>query len=90
MDRIEHINKLIQKDIVLTRRESTVLNNMYSFITIIIMSIVIIIYTNFIVDKKEEKQVVELTPHQQYLEERRKRIELSHKLNNINLDKNYE
>ncbi|MEA3315910.1 MAG: hypothetical protein U9Q30_08660 [Campylobacterota bacterium] len=88
MDRIKHINDLISKDFVTTRKQSTILNNIYSLITIVIITIAIIIYTNFILEKKEK--VVELTPHQKYLEERKKQIELSHKLNNIKLEPNYE
>lgn len=91
MDRIELINELIKKEFVTTRKQSVILNNMYSLITIVIITIAIIIYTNFILEKKEKiVKAVELTPHQKYLEERKKQIELSHKLNNIKLEPNYE
>lgn len=88
MDRIKYINSLINKEFVTTRKQSTILNNTYSLITIVIITIAIIIYTNFILKKKEK--VIQLTPHQKYLQNRKKQIELSHKLNNIKLESNYE
>ncbi len=86
MDRIEYINELIQKKYTKERRQSTVVNNFYSLITIGMISIAILLYTNYVVPAQNNKKQRELKQKEkeQYLLKRKKQIALSHKLNNLN------
>jgi len=47
-DFVEYIDKLQNKRFVTTRRDSLIVNNLYSLITIVIVSIAILIYTNYV------------------------------------------
>jgi len=84
VDRIEYINELQNKDIKSKRRQSTVINNFYSLITIIIMCVTIIFYTVYVVPAQEAKEQRELLvlQKQENIDTRAKQIALSHKLNN--------
>ncbi len=59
----EYITTLQNKTFVTSRKPSAIIGNMYSLITIVIISISIIIYTNYVVPaqkaykKKNEKQI---------------------------------
>ena len=83
----EEIEKIVVKSLKGQRRDSVVINNFYSLITIIIMSIVIIWYVNYIFPQQTENKQKHLEKEQykEYLQiEKRKRevqIELSKKLN---------
>jgi len=83
MDRIEYINELIDKKYTKERKQSVVVNNFYSLITIGIISIAILLYTNYVVPAQNNKKQRELKikQKQEYLTQRQKQIELSHKLN---------
>jgi len=88
-DRIEKIQELQEKVYRAEKRQSTVLNNFYSIITIIVVCISVIFYTVYIVPAQKEKQQRELKIKQQheYAQQRTKEIALSHKLNKIENDK---
>ncbi|MEA3554829.1 MAG: hypothetical protein U9R39_10590 [Campylobacterota bacterium] len=84
MDRIDHINELLEDtDFKSTRKQSIIVNNFFSLITIIMMSIAIILYVNYVVPAQEAKKAREekKIKHQEYLDLRAKQIALSHKLN---------
>ena len=84
MDRIDHINELLEdNEFKSTRKQSIIVNNFFSLITIIMMSIAIILYVSFVVPAQEAKKVRELKElkHQQHLSLREKQIALSHKMN---------
>jgi hypothetical protein len=83
MDRIEYIKKLLNTKYKQEPSQSTVLGNFFALITIVIVSISIIYYINYIQPAQEAKalRVVEITKHQEFINQRAKRIALSHKLN---------
>jgi len=83
MDRIEYINELIEQKYTKTRKQSVVINNFYSLMTIGMICIAILLYTNYVVPAQNEKKQTELKIAQRkaYLQKRRQQIELSHKLN---------
>ncbi len=84
MDRIDHINELLDnREFKSTRKQSIIVNNFFSLITIIMISIAIILYVSFVVPAQEAKKVRELKElkHQQHLNLREKQIALSHKMN---------
>jgi len=83
IDRIEYINELQNKEIKSKKRQSTVINNFYSLITIIIMCVTIIFYTVYVVPAQEAKEQRELQvlKKQEIIDTRAKQIALSHKLN---------
>ncbi|MEA3383360.1 MAG: hypothetical protein U9Q20_01605 [Campylobacterota bacterium] len=83
MDRIEHIAELQEKSYKTTKKQSVVINNFFSLITIIIISITIILYVNYVVPAQKERKQKELQLQKQkeYSELRAKQIALSHKLN---------
>jgi len=84
-DRIERIKKLQREGFRVPKRQSLILNNLYSLLTIVTMSLVILIYVNFILPIKEKhmKQNEQEKQRQEYFDQRAKQIALSHKLNNI-------
>ncbi len=88
MDRIEKIKKLQEKGFKVPRKQNTIVNNLFSIVTIALVCISIIYYTNYIVPAqnakkyREEKQAQKRLEKQLYLEKRAKQIALSHKLNN--------
>lgn len=84
MDRIDHINELLDdNEFKSTRKQSIIVNNFFSLITIIMISIAIILYVSFVVPAQEAKKVRELKElkNQQHLILREKQIALSHKMN---------
>ena len=89
MDRIEKIQELQESVYKVEKRQSLVLNNFYSIITIIIICISVIFYTIYIVPAQKEKKRRELLIKQQqeYALKRAKQIALSHKLNKIHNEK---
>jgi len=95
VDRIEHIQELIDnKEFKSTKKQSIIVNNFFSLITIIMMSIAIILYVNYVVPAQQAKKQREekILENQKNLDLRAKRIALSHKLNspkkNIKENKN--
>ena len=85
MDRIDYINELLEDtEFKSTRKQSMIVNNFFSLITIIMVSIAIIMYVNYVVPAQDAKKARELKElkYQQSLELRAKQIALSHKLNN--------
>lgn len=83
-DRIEKIRELQEKGYKVQRNQSMIVNNLYALVTIVVVSIAILLYsTQFRPAQIEsEKKALKEKEHQEYLELRRKQIELSHKLNN--------
>lgn len=59
----EYIDTLQNKKYVTSRKPSSIISNMYSLITIVIISIAIVVYTNYVIpaekaqEKKNEKQI---------------------------------
>ena len=86
MDRIDTINDIIEKGIKVEKKQSTIINNFFSIITITMVCLSMLYYTNYIVPAQKAKKARELKAkqHQEYLDKRAKQIALSHKLNNIN------
>jgi hypothetical protein len=86
--RIEYINELQNKELKSQRKQSIVINNFYSLMTIIIMCVATIFYTVYIVPAQEAKKQRELRvkQKQELIDKRAKQIELSHKLNKIKND----
>lgn len=86
-DRTEYIKKLQESDFKTQPQQTVVLGNFYAIITIIVVCISMLYYVSYILPQVEEKEAKELQritqekEHQQYLDERAKRIALSHKLN---------
>lgn len=84
MDRIEKIKKLQKEGYKRDPKLSMILNNFYALATIVTISIAIIIFTNYIVPSLENKKqhtFQKQKEHQEYIEYRKKQIELAHKLN---------
>ncbi len=52
----EYINKLENKKFVTSRSPSLIINNFYSLITIVIISITIILYVNYVVPAQKESK----------------------------------
>ena len=88
-DRIKLIKELQHKSYKATKKQSTVINNFYSIITIAVVCVSIIYYTTYVVpaikDKKKREQIEK--QHQEYLKQRERRIALSHKMNNLDQNK---
>ena len=84
MDRIEHIKELQEKKFKTTRKQSIIVNNFFSLISIIVICITIILYINYVLPAQENKEQQELKQIQQqkHFAQRQKEIALSHKLNN--------
>ena len=55
----EHIKKLQSKEFKTNRKASTIINNFYSLITIIIMSVAIILYVNYVVPIQKKRDIKE-------------------------------
>lgn len=81
--RIEHIKKLQEKSYKSKRSPATIILNFYTLVTIVLISIVIILYSNYILPSYEAKKQNELQKKQkqEYIQMRQKQIALSHKLN---------
>ena len=90
MDRIEYIKDLQEKGIKVPRKQSTIVNNLFSIATIVLVCISMIYYTVYIVPAQEAKKKREekIFQRELYLEKRAKQIALSHKLNNTTKNKN--
>ncbi|RLA83302.1 MAG: hypothetical protein DRG78_04810 [Epsilonproteobacteria bacterium] len=84
-NRIEYINELQTKEIKTSRRQSIIINNFYSLMTIIIMCVAVIFYTVYIVPAQEakKKREAKIVQKQEKIDTRAKQIALSHKLNKI-------
>jgi len=82
-ERIEYIKELQEKEYKHQPRQSIVLGNFYAIITIVAVCISILYYVNYIQPAQKEKAARELKAkkHQEFLDERARRIALSHKLN---------
>jgi hypothetical protein len=82
-ERIEYIKELQEKSYKLEPRQSGVLGNFYAIVTIVAVCLSVLYYVNYILPVQKEKMLREhkVTKHQKYLDERAKRIALSHKLN---------
>jgi len=87
-DRIQRIKELQEKGYKVDKPLSLVLVNLYSLITIVTISVAILIYVNFIQPQQKEPTISEEElKREKYFQERAKQIALSHKLNNINQEK---
>lgn len=80
IDRIDHIRELMEKGYKHPKRQSSIINNFYSLITIGVVCIAILLYSNYLRPILDETIAKE--KHQTYLNQRAKEIALSHKLNN--------
>ena len=80
---MEYIQGLQEKSYKTTKRPSIVINNFFSLITIIIISITIILYVNYIVPAQKAKKdaIVQKEKKGKFIKQRAKQIALSHKLN---------
>jgi hypothetical protein len=77
MDRIEYINKLLaQQEFKSSKKQSIIVNNFFSLVTIILVSIVIILYVNYFLPTQNLKKEKPLNIREQ-------QIALSHKLNQL-------
>ena len=84
MDRIEKINDLKENGLKVERKQSIVINNFFSIVTIGMVCISILYYTNYIVPAQKQKKLrtQKIIDKQNYLDKRAYQIKLSHKLNN--------
>ena len=82
-ERIEYIKELQEKTFKHQPRQSSVLGNFYAIITIVAVCISVLYYVNYIQPAQKAKELRELKiiKHQEFLNERARRIALSHKLN---------
>jgi len=86
-DRIEYIQQLQEEGYKSEPSQSMVLGNLYALITIVLVALSLIYYVTNIHPQVESKQAkknlqeIKNKKHQEFLEERAKRIALSHKLN---------
>jgi len=83
MDRIDKINDLQINGLKVNKRQSVVVNNFFSIMTITMVCLSMLYYTNYIVPAQKAKKIREdkLKAHQSYFDKRAKQIALSHKLN---------
>jgi hypothetical protein len=81
--KIEHIKKLQKKSYKGEKNPAAVILNFYTILTIVLVSVVILLYSNYIAPsyKAKELQLQKDKERQEYLKMRQKQIELSHKLN---------
>ena len=82
-ERIKHIRELQAKSYKHQPRQSSVLGNFYAIITIVAVCISVVYYINYILPAQEAKALREqqIIKYQKFINERAKRIALSHKLN---------
>jgi|AntRauTorcE11898_2_1112593.scaffolds.fasta_scaffold152876_2 hypothetical protein len=86
-DRIKYIKELQEKEFKVEPSQTVVMGNFYAIITIVVVCISILYFVNYILPALEVKQQKELRQqlraqeHQKFLDERARRIALSHKLN---------
>jgi len=83
MDRIDKINDLQTNGLKVNKRQSVVVNNFFTIITITMVCLSMLYYTNYIIPAQKVKKTREdkLKARQLYLDKRAKQIALSHKLN---------
>ncbi len=83
MDRIDKIKHLQENGIKIEKSQSLVINNFFTIITIAMVCLSMLYYTNFIVPSQIEKKKKEqkLIEHKKHLKERARQIALLHKLN---------
>ncbi len=81
--RLQRIQKLLKDGYKVEKPHSQIVINFFSLVTIILISISIILYVNYIVPVQKEKEQKELQvkKQQEYFDQRAKQIALSHKLN---------
>lgn len=82
-ERIKHIQNLQKNTYKHEPRQSSILGNFYAIITIAAVCISTLYYVNYILplQKAKAEQKLKIQKHQNFLNERAKRIALSHKLN---------
>jgi len=82
-ERIEYIKNLQENGYKHEPSQSSVIGNFYAIITIIAVTLSILYYVNYIQPTIKAKATKELNSkkHQEFLDERARRIALSHKLN---------
>jgi len=82
-ERIQNILKLQESSYKHEPRQSTVLGNFYAIITIATVCISILYYVQYVQPAQQGKalRASKIQQHQDFLDERAKRIALSHKLN---------
>lgn len=83
MDRIEKIKQLQNNPYKGKKSPSSVINNFFALLTIVLVSVCIILYITYILpaQKAKAKRELELKKHQEFIQMRKKQIALSHKLN---------
>ena len=88
-DRIKLIKKLQHSSYKAQKKQSTIINNFYSIITIAVVCVSIIYYTTYVVPaiRAKEKREQIKKQHQEYLQQRERRIALSHKMNSLDQNK---
>lgn len=90
----DELKKIEVKSLKGQRKASVIINNFYSLITIVIMSIVIIWYVNYILPQQKinKQKQLKKEQYQEYLQEQRAKreaqIKLSVRLNKKSKDKN--
>jgi len=83
----ELLDKIEQRKFKYQRKQSSIVNNFFTIITIAIMSIVIIWYVNFILpgqNQNKQKEIIKeknIKKIQEEINKREEQIELSKKLN---------
>ena len=83
----ELLEKIEQRKYKYQRKQSSIVNNFFTIITIAIVSIVIIWYVNLILPGQKQNKLIQKQKYEKYLilkqenEKRQKQIELSKRLN---------
>jgi len=82
-ERIEYIKDLQKKAYKHEPRQSSVLGNFYAIVTIVAVCISMLYYVNYIqpAQKAKKQRELHIQKQQDLINERAKRIALSHKLN---------
>ncbi len=82
-ERIEYIKELQDKAYKHEPRQSTVLGNFYAIVTITAVCISILYYVNYIqpIQVAKKNKELQIKKQQKMIDERARRIALSHKLN---------
>jgi len=86
-DRIKYIKELQEKEFKVQPSQTVVMGNFYAIITIVVVCISMLYFVNYVLPSLQAKQQkiiqqeLQEKEHQRFLDERAKRIALSHKLN---------
>ena len=86
-DRIKYIKELQDKDFKMEPSQTAVMGNFYAIVTIVVVCLAMLYFVNYILPTLKQKHQQELQvemqakKHQEFIDERTRRIELSHKLN---------